>query len=377
MTDLAERGDTQARAAVSRIPLRNIWLLLLYASSLFRHHGRSMVAAENNPEEIPALVARILLHEVEQRLLRQLSMGYQTRRATLNRVRGRIDVLRTTSRQMLERAQVACLFQEMTLDTPRNRYVRSALEHLVPLLSDGKLAAQCRAMAVNLRRRGIEGAMPSKGELPSITRFGRHDAADKAMVDAAQLAFELWLPTQTAGQKLLPTPSDDPYWMRKLFEKSMAGFYHVHLPKKDWTVAAGKELKWRLTSHSAGSESIFPTMNSDIILEHRQPAQRIIIDTKFNNILIKGWYRDQSLRSGYIYQMYTYLRTQENRTDQLSLRSAGLLLHPAVDVMLSEFVEVQGHKIHFATVDLAADAVTMTQQLLKLAHDCCGIADVN
>ncbi|MGU0055512.1 hypothetical protein ACVXG7_03395 [Enterobacter hormaechei] len=110
-----------------------------------------------------------------------------------------MDVLRTTSRQLLERAQVACQFQEMTLDTPRNRYVRSALEHLVPLLSDG-LAAQCRAMAIILRRRGIEGGMPSKGELPSITRFGRHDAADKAMVDAAQLAFELWLPTQTAGK---------------------------------------------------------------------------------------------------------------------------------------------------------------------------------
>lgn len=162
MTDLAERDDTQARAAVSRIPLRNIWLLMLYASSLFRHHGRSMVAAENNPEEIPALVARILLHEVEQRLLRHLSMGYQTRRATLNRVRGRIDVLRTTSRQLLERAQVACQFQEMTLDTPRNRYVRSALEHLVPLLSNGPLAAQCRAMAINLRRRGIEGVCPVK-----------------------------------------------------------------------------------------------------------------------------------------------------------------------------------------------------------------------
>lgn len=136
-------------------------------------------------------------------------------------------------------------------------------------------------------------------------------------------------------------------------------------------------MKWGLTSQSAGSESIFPTMNSDIILEHKQPAQRVIIDTKFNNILTKGWYRDKSLRSGYIYQIYTYLRTQENRTDPLSLRSAGLLLHPAVDVMLYEFVEVQGHKIHFATVDLAADAATMTQQLLKLARDCCGITDVN
>lgn len=377
MTDLAEQGGMQDQASVSGIPLRNIWLLMLYASSLFRHQGRSLVAAENNPEEIPALVARILLHEVEQRLLRQLSTGYQTRHATLNRVRGRIDVLRTASRQLLERAQVACQFQEMTLDTPRNRYVRSALEHLVPLLSDNSLASQCRAMAMNLRRRGIEGCMPNKGELLSVARFGRHDAADKAMVDAAQFAFELWLPTQTAGQKQLPTPSDDPYWMRKLFEKSMAGFYRVHLPEEDWVVAAGKELKWGITSQSAGSQSIFPTMYSDIILEHKYPAHRVIIDTKFNNILTKGWYRDRSLRSGYIYQMYTYLRTQENLADPLSIHSSGLLLHPAVGVMLNEFVEVQGHKIYFATVDLAADANTMTRQLLNIAHYCCEITYVN
>lgn len=100
--------------------------------------------------------------------------------------------------------------------------------------------------------------MPSKGELPSITRFGRHDAADKAMVDAAKLAFELWLPTQTAGQKLLPTPSNDPYWMRKLFEKSMAGFYHFHLPKKDWTVAAGKRVEMGINVSKCRERKYFP-----------------------------------------------------------------------------------------------------------------------
>jgi 5-methylcytosine-specific restriction endonuclease McrBC regulatory subunit McrC len=100
---------------------------------------------------------------------------------------------------------------------------------------------------------------------------------------------------------------------RKVWRVSITSIF-----PKDWTVAAGKELKWRLTSQSAGSESIFPTMNSDIILEHRQPAQRIIIDTKFNNILIKGWYRDRSLRSGYIYQMYTYLRAGESNRPAIS-----------------------------------------------------------
>ncbi len=56
-------------------------------------------------------------------------------------------------------------------------------------------------------------------ELPSVWRFGRHDAADKPMVDAARLAFELLMPTEDQGQYLLPAPSNNLYWMRRLFEK--------------------------------------------------------------------------------------------------------------------------------------------------------------
>ncbi|WP_412767198.1 hypothetical protein [Citrobacter enshiensis] len=53
---------------------------------------------------------------------------------------------------------------------------------------------------------------------------------------------------------------------------------------------------------------------------------------------------------------------------------AGLLLHPAVGYMLNEYVVTQGHKIHFATVDMAVDAKTIKRQLLELAHDCAGVA---
>ena len=312
----------------SRIPMRNIWMLMLYASDLFRQLGRNQIAVEDNPAEIPDLVATILLHEITLRRRRNLNMGYQTCHAALNRVRGRIDILYTASHQLLERGQVACHFQDITLNTPRNRYVR----------------------------------------------FGRHDAADKPMVDAARLAFELLMPTEDQGQYLLPAPSNNLYWMRRLFEKGIAGLYRVHLAKTTWQVSAGKELKWALSDQSAGSAEIFPTMKSDIILEHKTAQRRIIIDTKFNSILTKGWHREQSLRNGYIYQLYTYLRTQENKTDPLSLNAAGLLLHPAVGYMLNEYVVTQGHKIHFATVDMTVDAKAIKKQLLAIAHDCAGVA---
>lgn len=69
-------------------------------------------------------------------------------------------------------------------------------------------------------------------ELPSVWRFGRHDAADKPMVDAARLAFELLMPTEDQGQYLLPAPSNNLYWMRRLFEKVSLAYIVYTLPKQ-------------------------------------------------------------------------------------------------------------------------------------------------
>jgi 5-methylcytosine-specific restriction enzyme subunit McrC len=66
---------------------------MLYASDLFRSMGEDYAGLEDNPDDLPDLVAEILAHAVEQRQHRHLSLGYQTRKAPLSRVRGRIDVL--------------------------------------------------------------------------------------------------------------------------------------------------------------------------------------------------------------------------------------------------------------------------------------------
>jgi len=110
------------------IPVRNISWLMLYASDLGKAAAPSLLAAEDLPEEIPDLVAEVLARAVEQRQHRQLSTAFRHREAVLSRVRGRIDHLGTASRQLLTKGQVACLFEELTVDSPRNRFVRTALE---------------------------------------------------------------------------------------------------------------------------------------------------------------------------------------------------------------------------------------------------------
>ena len=221
-----------------------------------------------------------------------------------------------------------------------------------------------------MRRMGITGERPSRGEV-TIDRFGRHDVDDRPMVAAAHLAFNLALPTEAAGAKHLSLPDREITWIRKLYEKGIAGFYDVVLSGQGWRVEAGKTIGWLIESKSPGIDKIFPSMRTDIILDHIGDGRRIVIDTKFNSVVTKGWYREETIRSGYIYQIYAYLRSQEGNGDPLADNATGLLLHPSLGDMTNESVVIQNHEIRFATVDLGATAKeirTQLMQILEVSH---------
>ncbi len=351
---------------VGRIPVRNLWLLMLYASHLFQEVGNAKTAVEDNPDDIPNRVAEILCHKVEWRIRRNLSYGYRHRHEVLNRVRGRIDLLGTESKQLLQQGKVACHYDEFTVNTTRNRYVRAALEKLSKETNaNKKLSHRCRSLAKGLMQMGVSGRQPNHNEV-SINRFGRHDTHDQPMVAAAHLAFNLALPTEEEGARLLSKPDREIKWIRKLFEKAIAEFYNVVLSEQGWHVTDGKTYHWPVESKSAGIDKILPPMRADIVLEHRESKRRIIIDAKFNEILTGGWYREESLRSGYVYQIYAYLRSQEGSDDTYANNAEGILLHPAVGKPVDETVTIQNHKIRFVTVDLSASARQIREQLIRI-----------
>lgn len=145
-------------------------------------------------------------------------------------------------------------------------------------------------------------------------------------------------------------------------------FVGVALAGSDWRVYAGQIIKWPVAGMSPGMGAILPTMMTDIVLENPVEHRRVVIDTKFNEVVVygSGWYRDQTLRSGYLYQMYAYLRSQEEDGTRFSPYASGLLLHPAIHEMVDEYVVIQGHPIRFATVDLAGPATSIRARLLAL-----------
>ena len=352
---------------IGRIPVRNLWLLMLYASDLVKCGATSTIALEDAPDDLPDLVGEILARTVEVRQRRRLTFGYRTRSVALNRVRGRIDVLNTERHQLLARGVVACRCEDMTVDTPRNRYVRRALETIGKVARRPEISHRCRTLAAAMKASGVSGEAPTRFEM-STDRFGRHDADDRFMVAAAKLALDLALPTEAAGAAALYAPNREEAWVRRLFEKAVAGFYDVILTPRGWGVRAGMALSWTVQAKTAGIDRILPSMRTDIVLDHSGEGRRIVIDTKFTSITTSGWYREESLRSGYVYQMYAYLRSQVGSGDRMADRASGLLLHPAIGEAVDETAVIQGHPIRFATVDLTASSNAIRARLLDLCE---------
>jgi 5-methylcytosine-specific restriction enzyme subunit McrC len=275
--------------------------------------------------------------------------------------------LNTEQHRLLDRGLVACRFDELTIDTPRNRFVRAALETISRIVQRKDVSHRCRSLASGMKAMGVSGDAPTRTQM-STDRFGRNDADDRFMMAAAKLAFDLALPTEAAGTNVLTLPDREVTWVRRLFERAVGGFYDVVLQPQGWHVRRGGTLSWQIEQNTPGIDKILPTMRTDVVLDHAPSGRRIVIDTKFTSIVTNGWYREETLRSGYVYQIYAYLHSQVGRGDPLADCASGLLLHPSVGDAVDETVVIQGHSIRFATVALTASPREIRSQLLCLCE---------
>lgn len=347
------------------IPIRNLWMLLVYASDLagFRE---AREAGVDEDTDLPDLLARLLVVVVERRLRRSLSSGYVDRREALPRVRGRIDWLETEAGMLLRRGRVMCRYEDHTQNTARNRLVRAALEEVSRRVRDAGVANDCRRLAGQLAAVGVGAGRPSPAAV-SRDQIARHDSDDRLMVAAARLVLDLVLPSQEAGGTASTRLQRDEVLLRKIFEKAVAGLYRHELHGRDgWRISAQKSLRWKVEQATAGMSNRLPTMAVDILLE--RGSRRMVVDTKFTNALKPRRHGGVGFDSGHIYQLYAYLRSQAGAGDDMADTAEGILLYPAVDEVMDESVTLQGHRLRFVTVDLSLPTNEVRRSLLDVVR---------
>ena len=287
-------------------------------------------------------------------------------------------MLRTERRHLLQIGKVACSFEELTIDTPQNRFVMEALRQLAKVIRGRPaLALRCKKDAAILLQAGVSAdpsfAHPMGRRNIPVGRRNWIDATDRQMLVAAHLAFDLALPTEDSGETDIASPERNSTWARNLFEKAIGGFYDVVLSTLGWKVNRGRHMQWQVIYETPGLRRILPSMQTDIVLElpaqfDTETGRRIVIDTKFTSIVKRGWRRDETLSSQYIYQIYAYLMSQERDDDALSNSATGMLLHPSVGEDVNEAAIIQGHEVRFVTVDLAASSRVIRDRLLHIIN---------
>ncbi|MCE5290224.1 MAG: hypothetical protein LLG14_13450 [Nocardiaceae bacterium] len=349
----------------TKVPVRSMWFLLIYASELLaelREPERDKVLAGERDNDLLDAIAEVLVVEVEQRLRHQLTLHYRPRRADLDRVRGRIDHLRTVTRRLSDQGRIACRFEELSVDSPRNRFIAHTLLYAAPAVIRKELAQRCRNAAFRMHRLGVGAVEPSRSEL-SRDRLAHHDAADRRMLDAAHLLREMAIPFHAQGAVDLPALLDDAGKHRKLFEAAVRGFLRYTLSSKGWIVGA-RILHW--PSNTPSQTGYLPVMKTDVTLDNPSTHRRIVIETKFTDALVS---RENKITvdSAYLYQLYTYLASQTGQGDALANNAEGVLLFVKTSERpdFNEETEIQGHRMRFMSVDLAATPAEIRTRWLQ------------
>lgn len=183
------------------------------------------------------------------------------------------------------------------------------------------------------------------------------------------MVFDSALPNQEEGQTKGTLPEASEHLVRKLFQRAVCNAMRLELTPLGWQVWGGRKIDWPVGKASKGLSAILPGMETDIELTHKVQKRRIVIDTKFTALLTVSRFEREVLKSGYLYQLYTYLRSQERDSDPLSLAAHGMLLHPQIGGAYDEWMELQGHVLRFKTIDLTLNGLSFEKALRNIVDD--------
>ena len=342
------------------IPIRNLWYMLSYA---WKDH-RLLVRWRSDIESAPtldSLLAKILLNCFSHRTRIGLGRDYRRHEQTLTGIRGRVDFATSLRRLSFQNAKAHCRFQVFDANVLKNQIIKGTLDWVV---RHGNFGNQTRSQSLRIKIRKQVHQLSNIDSIevtPSLVRrelLLKHDYDYHFMLTLCQLILSQQMPTEFEGIEQSKVIDRDWKFVWRVFESFVANFYRHHL--RGWRVTPQKVMNWPADSETR----LLPRMKPDLLLCHRKTSQRVILDTKLTTkCLNESQSGSLKLSSGHLYQLYAYLRSQEEAWGKMT----GVLLYPAVRYKLSDCVEMQGHRLRWETIDLSQDWNQIEADLLDLS----------
>ena len=318
------------------IRVQNVYYMLAYAFQVLHEQGYKNVATEEF-DNVAELLAAILCRGVSVQIKRGLIRQYISREEALASPRGKLEIGESIKTQVIRKKQLVCNYDEFSVDAYPNRIIKTTME----LLLRGSIS---KARKKEIRKLMIFFDGISILDIHSINwdiQYDRNNQTYRMLIAVCRFVIKGLLQTTADGSTKIMDYADD-QTMAKLYEKFILGYY--------------------------GYRTLLPTMQSDIVITNKAAKKTLIIDAKYytHNMQMKAPYMTQTLHSGNLYQIFTYVKNWSAAPDEVV---SGMLLYAGTDdaIQPNNDYQMSGNQISVKTLDMDCDFSKIAAQLDSIA----------
>jgi 5-methylcytosine-specific restriction enzyme subunit McrC len=326
-----------------QIPVENIYFLLCYAWDKLEERDRVNVSTDGQ-HDLLELLSQVLINGSHILLKRGLEHDYVPVTEENVGVKGKLEVAKSVKQNSFQRLRAVCSYDEYSADILHNQILYTTLFKLLYASDlDETIKDSIRKVLRRFPRIQILDLSPILFDQITIHRNNRFY---EFLLNVCQLIYENQLPNEEEGTWTFSDVTRDEDTMATLFEKFVLNFYKVEHPEWD---ASGEYIYWSFDSEDDTNLEFLPRMETDITL--RKPDEKIIIDTKYYQETMQSSYDTDKVKSGNLYQLYSYLMHQENGTAR-NHSTKGILLYPTISEEYDLAYRYEDHPIEIRTVNL-------------------------
>lgn len=344
------------------IPIKNIYYMLAYAFQCL-NVSEAKIYSKESFEFIGDLFAEILCNGVVKQLKAGLEKDYIPLEEELSTPRGKIGISETMRNYTRGSHTVYCEVDEYIENTLTNQILKVVLLVLMKS-NDVEKARRERIKRILQHFSHVDEIDPIIIRWNTL-QYHRNNQAYRMLMNICYLVLEGMIMSDTNGEPLKFKSFVDDIKMHKLFEKFLLEFYKKHYSRGKFRIAASK-INWIVDEEDPWI-SLLPEMRTDITIEDKNNHKVLIIDAKFysRTLQYNSIYENESLHSGNIYQVFTYVKNRDIKHDG---SVSGMLLYAKTEHEPSRDFScvVDGNRIFMRTLDLNCDFSEIQKQLFSI-----------
>jgi 5-methylcytosine-specific restriction enzyme subunit McrC len=343
-----------------KIPIQNIYYLLCYAWN--RLEQRDIVDVERiDSTNLVDLFAKILISGTQHLLKRGLDRGYIPQSEDTKTLRGKIDFGSSLKRNLFNKAQAHCHFDEFSHNVLHNQILKSTIWQLicVDTIDEG---LEQELVGLYRRLHGIDRIKLNRGAFKKV-QLHRNNMFYSFLLNICELIFYNLLPSEDPGRNKFRSFFQDEKQMAALFEDFIRNFYTIECPD----IKVRREgISWNAQALDDISASYLPKMTTDISMQSE--SAKAVIDAKFYKKALSDYFDSEKIHAANLYQIFAYIKNLEV-CGGLNEECSGMLLYPCTDKMLSLNYKMGNHKIMIRTLNLNQPWRNIHADLMQIADD--------